>query len=84
MPTPAISKQQVLAALTAAAHDGPGPGEGDVVGLSMDELATRAGVSRATLYRLFGNQQHLLHELGRVAAHDLHGSDAKYRSDGRS
>jgi AcrR family transcriptional regulator len=64
MPTPAISKQQVLAALTAAAHDGPGPGEGGVVGLSMDELATRAGVSRATLYRLFGNQQHLLHELG--------------------
>ena len=30
----------------------------------MDELATRAGVSRATLYRLFGNQQQLLHELG--------------------
>jgi AcrR family transcriptional regulator len=64
MPTPAISKQQVLAALTAAAHDGPGPGEGGVVGLSMDELATRAGVSRATLYRLFRSQQHLLHELG--------------------
>jgi AcrR family transcriptional regulator len=30
----------------------------------MDELAARAGVSRATLYRLFGSQQHLLHELG--------------------
>jgi AcrR family transcriptional regulator len=30
----------------------------------MDELATRAGVSRATLYRLFGSQQQLLHELG--------------------
>jgi AcrR family transcriptional regulator len=30
----------------------------------MDELAVRAGVSRATLYRLFGNQQQLLHELG--------------------
>jgi AcrR family transcriptional regulator len=70
MPTPAISKQQVLAALTAATptHKGPGSGEGQdqdgLAGLSMDELATRAGVSRATLYRLFGNQQHLLQELG--------------------
>ena len=67
MPTPAISKQQVLAALTAATHArnrrGPGQGQaGDgLAGLSMDELATRAGVSRATLYRLFGNQQQLLH-----------------------
>jgi len=30
----------------------------------MDELAVRAGVSRATLYRLFSSQQHLLQELG--------------------
>jgi AcrR family transcriptional regulator len=70
MPTPAISKQQVLAVLTAATptHKGSGSGEGQdqdgLAGLSMDELATRAGVSRATLYRLFGNQQHLLGELG--------------------
>src|ERR687897_1486830 len=70
MPTPAISKQQVLAALTAAtqARNRPGPGqsedEGALAGLSMDELAATAGVSRATLYRLFGSQQHLLHELG--------------------
>src|ERR687898_1860867 len=70
MPTPAISKQQVLAALTAAAtqrnRHGPGQGEdeGALGGLSMDELAATAGVSRATLYRLFGSQQHLLHELG--------------------
>jgi AcrR family transcriptional regulator len=30
----------------------------------MEELAAAAGVSRATLYRLFGSQQHLLQELG--------------------
>src|SRR5215217_3441778 len=70
MPTSAISKQQVLAALTAATHarnrQGPrqGQDEDGLAGLSMDELATRAGVSRATLYRLFGSQQHLLQELG--------------------
>jgi AcrR family transcriptional regulator len=70
MPTSAISKQQVLAALvvTMQARKGQGPGQGEdedgLAGLSMDELATRAGVSRATLYRLFGTQQQLLHELG--------------------
>ena len=70
MPTSAISKQQVLAALTVAMPPreghGPDPDEYGLAGLSMDELATRAGVSRATLYRLFGSQQHLLHELGLI------------------
>jgi AcrR family transcriptional regulator len=70
MPTPTVSKQQVLAALTAAvqARKGHGRGQGEdadgPAGLSMDELAAAAGVSRATLYRLFGSQQHLLQALG--------------------
>jgi AcrR family transcriptional regulator len=68
MPTSPISKQQVLAALTAPTPTQTGPGSGEVqdglAGLSMDELAVRAGVSRATLYRLFRSQHHLLHELG--------------------
>ena len=68
MPMPTISKQQVLAALTAAREVGHEQGQGDdqrgLAELSMDELAARAGVSRATLYRLFGSQQHLLQELG--------------------
>jgi AcrR family transcriptional regulator len=53
-----ISKQQVLAVLAAATQ------EDGLAGLSMGELAAAAGVSRATLYRLFGSQQHLLGELG--------------------
>jgi AcrR family transcriptional regulator len=70
MATAAISKQRVLTALTtpAHAHNRPGTGQGEdedgLAGLSMDELALRAGVSRATLYRLFGSHQRLLHELG--------------------
>jgi AcrR family transcriptional regulator len=64
MPTPAITKQQVLAALTAASH--AGEDEDGLARLSMDELAAAAGVSRATLYRLFGSHQHLLHELGLI------------------
>jgi AcrR family transcriptional regulator len=70
MSPPATSKQQVLATLTATTHarNRPGPERGEdedgLTGLSMDQLATRAGVSRATLYRLFGNQHQLLQELG--------------------
>jgi AcrR family transcriptional regulator len=64
MPTPAISKQQVLAALTATTHTRHDQGREGLAELSMDELATKAGVSRATLYRLFGSQQNLLQELG--------------------
>ncbi len=59
-----ISKQQVLAALTAAGQARQEQGRDSLAGLSMDELAAAAGISRATLYRLFGSQQHLLQELG--------------------
>src|SRR4029453_13058773 len=61
MPMPTISKQRVLAALAAARGAGHGRGRAD---LSRDELPARAGVSRATLYRLFGSQQNLLQEFG--------------------
>jgi AcrR family transcriptional regulator len=68
MPMPTISKQQVLAALTAAREARHGQGQEDDQGglteLSMDQLAARGGVSRATLFRLFGSQQNLLQELG--------------------
>jgi AcrR family transcriptional regulator len=66
-----ISKQQVLAALAAARLTRRGRGQGQhgvdedgLAGLSMDELAAAAGVSRATLYRLFGSQHALIAEAG--------------------
>src|SRR5512133_591636 len=66
MPMPAISKQQVLAALTAATHARHDQGREDLAGLSMDELAAQAGVSRATLYRLFPGKEALFAELVRT------------------
>jgi AcrR family transcriptional regulator len=64
MSPPATTKQQALAALAAAGQARQGQGRDSLAGLSMDELAAVAGISRATLYRLFGSQQHLLQELG--------------------
>jgi AcrR family transcriptional regulator len=64
MPMPMISKQQALAALAAAGQARQDQGRDGLAGLSMEELAAAAGISRATLYRLFGSQQHLLQALG--------------------
>ena len=64
MPPPATTKQRALAALVGAGQAGQERGRDGLAGLSMDELAAAAGISRATLYRLFGSQQHLLQELG--------------------
>jgi AcrR family transcriptional regulator len=59
MSLPTASKQQVLAVLTAATQ------KDRLAGLSMGELADAAGVSRATLYRLFPGKEALFAALVR-------------------
>src|SRR5919198_603957 len=59
MPTPTISRERILAVLTATTRARHG-----LAVLPMDERAAAAGVSRATLSRLFGSQRNLLTELG--------------------
>lgn len=54
MPMPAISKQQILAALTAARKARHEQGHGD--DHDAGGLAAQAGVSRAALFRLFGGR----------------------------
>jgi TetR/AcrR family transcriptional regulator, mexCD-oprJ operon repressor len=67
-PTPRQGLQErVAAAILQAAARTLAHG-GDAV--SMHDLATEAGVARATLYRYFPSRQALLDELGRLAARD--------------
>src|SRR6266536_176403 len=65
MPPPAITKQQALAALAAAGQASQDQDRDGLADLSMEELAARAGVSRATLYRLFPGKAALFAELVR-------------------
>src|SRR5919197_1945167 len=65
MPPPAITKHQTLAALTAAGQARQEQDRDGLAGLSMEELAAAAGVSRATLYRLFPGKVALFAELVR-------------------
>jgi AcrR family transcriptional regulator len=60
-----ISRQQALAALTAGARAHQDRDADRLAELSMEELAARAGVSRATLYRLFPGKTALFAELVR-------------------
>src|SRR6266508_3533240 len=65
MPPPAITKQQALAALAAAGQASQDQDRDGLADLSMEELAAPAGVSRATLYRLFPGKAALFAELVR-------------------
>jgi TetR/AcrR family transcriptional repressor of mexCD-oprJ operon len=67
-PRQALQERVAAAILEAAAHTFATRGDHANLG----DVATAAGVARATVYRYFPNRRRLLEELARVAAEDAH------------